>query len=211
MLNIVAISSRSVRTIMSQAGEFFCQACGRHTSHAAEKRKQANIQYTPPKYCSKRCKSTGEPSLEIVQGWKRLLDDASVGGKRQVVLCLDVQRAVFDEAGSSDSGTESDVESPDKRTNGEQSQQLGMKKAKNREDTRRAARLIYHFGFQHFQAKPLTQEPPVDIEPSPKKKRGKPTDASEKASDRQLEAMQNGKLIHDVTHAKGEWGLRYKA
>lgn len=83
-----------------------------------------------------------------------------------------------------------------------------MQKAKDREDTRRAARLIYHFGFQHFQPKDPAES--VDVDSMPKKKGGKSIDAGAKENIRQLEAMQNGKVIHDVTHAKGEWGLRYK-
>lgn len=148
--------------------------------------------------------------MEIISAWKTLLDKASIGGKRQVVSCSDVQHEVFDVAGPIEV-SETDSESGDQVpiTKAEQSQRIGMKKAKDREDTRRAARLIYHFGFQHFAPKPPV-DGFVDDQTGSKKKGGKPAEIGGTPADRQLEAMQNGKVIHDVTHAKGEWGLRYK-
>ncbi|GHJ88283.1 hypothetical protein NliqN6_4685 [Naganishia liquefaciens] len=210
MFKNVSSSLRSAGTVMSQTGEFFCQACGRHTSHAAEKRKQASLQYTPPKYCSKRCKSTGKPSMAIVLAWKLLLDKASLEGKPQAVMCSEVQHEVFGDAGSTAS-SERASESDDsiRLTNAEQSQRNGMKRAKEREDSRRTARLIYHFGFQHFQPKPVIEES-VEDKAGPKKKAGRAVHTGSAPLERQLEAIQNGKVIRDVTHAKGEWGLRYK-
>lgn len=127
-----------------------------------------------------------------------------------MVLCSDVQHEVFNvaepiEASETDSESGNQVQS----TNAEQSQRIGMKKAKDREDTRRAARLIYHFGFQHFEPKPPA-DVFVDDQIGPRKKGGEPAEIDGIPAYRQLEAMQNGKVIHDVTRAKGEWGLRYK-
>lgn len=214
MLNVFASSTRSARQIMSHAGEYFCQACGRHTSHAAEKRKQASAQYTPPKYCSKRCKSSGKPSLEVVLGWKRLLDQASKKGKRQAVMCSDVQQEVFGGfPGSPVSATDEISRSTGDSNVAELNQQLGMKRAKDREDTRRAARLISHFGFQHF--RPISS-PKTEVTATPSHNDEHPAGRNVKSDDVapydnvKLEAVQNDKVIQDVTHAKGEWGLRYR-
>lgn len=212
MRNTINLSTRSFRQIMNNPTEFFCQACGRHTSHAAEKRKQASEQYTPPKYCSKRCKSSGKPSTEIVSGWKRLLDDASKGGKRTAVMCSEVQKEVFHErCGTKLRGDGIDAQGMSDNTT-EDAQRLGMKRAKDREDTRRAARLLYHFGFQHFAAKPSSAEPDSSTVSPAKAAKSEPRSAQpiEDGSDPKLEAVQNGKVIQDVTHAKGEWGLRYR-
>ncbi|KAJ9124233.1 hypothetical protein QFC22_001031 [Naganishia vaughanmartiniae] len=165
---------------------------------------------TPPKYCSKRCKSVGKPSLAVVSTWRTMLEDAAVGGNKQTVLCSDVQREVFAgaEEGAIDRGDDTERGTPSPNT-----QELGMIKAKQREDTRRAARLIYQFGFQHFA--PAAQILNANIGPpssaaksSNRKKSNRAGDAE--PQDAKVEAMQNGKVIQDVTHAKGEWGLRYK-
>lgn len=213
MRTALTLSTRSIRQIMSQTNEFFCQACGRHTSHAAEKRKQASTQFTPPKYCSKRCKSSGKPAVEIVEEWKRLLDEAGKGGKRTAVMCAEVQREVFDAAiGEGSQGSDGAAQRPDDTGGPEDNQRLGMKKAKDREDTRRAARLLYHFGFQHFASKPPSPAPNTSATSPTKERKSKRCDATpvEHGDDPKLDAVQNGKVIQDVTHAKGEWGLRYR-
>ncbi|KAJ9112404.1 hypothetical protein QFC20_002192 [Naganishia adeliensis] len=184
---------------MSQTNEFFCQACGRHTSHAAEKRKQASTH--------------GKPSVEIVEGWKRLLDEAGKGGKWTAVTCSEVQRKVFEEPiGEGSQGTNGATQRLDDISGPEDNQRLGMKKAKDREDTRRAARLLYHFGFQHFAPRPPSSAPDTSTtSPAKDRKSERGAATSNKHEDGfRLEAVQNGKVIQDVTHAKGEWGLRYR-
>lgn len=212
MRNTFTLAIRTIRQIMSNPSEFFCQACGRHTSHAAEKRKQASAEYTPPKYCSKRCKSSGKPSAEIVEGWKRLLNQASRGGKRTAVMCSEVQREVFDGRGDEEMRGVNEVAQEADDKGSEDAQRLGMKKAKEREDTRRAARLLYHFGFPHFATKSPSAAPDTSTASPSKasKTERRSIQTIENGVDTKLEAMQNGKVIQDVTHAKGEWGLRYR-
>ncbi|KAJ9106318.1 hypothetical protein QFC21_001463 [Naganishia friedmannii] len=186
----------------TRAGEFFCQACGRHTSHAGRLREQPGIQITAPKYCRK-------PALAVVSGWRTLLDDAAVGGSKQTVLCSDVQKEVFSEYKEGDMEALNGTAQREARN----PQELGMRKAKQREDTRRAARLIYYFGFQHFssagQSMDTINHTPVSPTKSSDKMNGNRTNGADQ-QDAKVEAMQNGKVIQDVTHAKGEWGLRYK-
>jgi hypothetical protein len=151
--------------------------------------------------------------VEIVEGWKRLLDEAGKGGKRTAVMCAEVQREVFDAAISEGSqGSAGAAQRPDDTGGPEDNQRLGMKKAKDREDTRRAARLLYHFGFQHFASKPPSPAPNTSATFPTKERESKRGDAKpiEHGDDPKLDAVQNGKVIQDVTHAKGEWGLRYR-
>jgi len=88
-------------------------------------------------------------------------------------------------------------------------QALGMANAANREMVRRSARLLHHFGFQHFAT------------PSKRGSRSAVTSqlqqheqsAIEQVSREQREVVAvdaKGKLVDDVTHAKGDWGLRWK-
>lgn len=137
------------------------------------------------------------------------MHDAALGGKRQAVLCSDVQKEVFPEL------AEGDIQPTNEtgRNSAPNSQELGMIKAKQREDTRRAARLIYHFGFQHFA--PDSQEVNTNngtlVSPATSSDRKKGNRAiGVEQQDAKVEAVQNGKVIQDVTRAKGEWGLRYK-
>ncbi|KAJ9094176.1 hypothetical protein QFC19_008026 [Naganishia cerealis] len=92
-------------------------------------------------------------------------------------------------------------------------QEIGMIKAKHREETRKAARLIYHFGFRHFIPAGQTVNGDYGVSSSlPKRTDGKRDEqtALRLQQNAEVEAVQDGKVIQDVTHAKGEWGLRYK-
>jgi hypothetical protein len=146
----------------------------------------------------------------VVSGWRTLLDDAAIGGKRQAVLCSDVQKEVFPEP--EEGGI--DPHDADRKSSALTPQELGMVKAKQREDTRRAARLIYHFGFRHFAPAGQSVVSDDNITTGSKvklssRKKGSFAVGSE-LQDAKVEAMQHGKVIQDVTLAKGEWGLRYR-
>lgn len=82
-------------------------------------------------------------------------------------------------------------------------QVLGMVNASNRELVRRSARLLVHFGFPHLAAK-RSRMFPLEWE----------TEAIEllKSETREVKGVGwDGKVIDDVTHQKGEWGLKWKA
>lgn len=205
---------------------FFCHACGRHTSRSFPAKQVDNP--TPPKYCSDRCRSEGRPSAVIAIAWKNVLDSrktlhgipaapavetSSIGidlhGRRKPLfaLCEHTQTSLF----SSDTGRitlQLDPSQPQSAVGSTEldSQQLGMAVAHNRESVRRAARLLVHFGFPHFNA----------TQCRPKSRLLGSTIEAEcmRAAAGELRAVEaigaDGKPISDVTHAKGDWGLRWK-
>jgi hypothetical protein len=85
-------------------------------------------------------------------------------------------------------------------------QQLGMVHARNRETVRSAARLIYHYGFEHFFTFDSSTDANAEMKPRDNERM-----SMEKAVEYPVEAMRkDGRVVTDVTHAKGEWGLRLK-
>lgn len=157
-----------------------------------------------------------------------MLDEGQGSGKGgRVVLCKDVQERIFDEAtgrprlgrplanglpelgrGTKSTEAAEDGREPAEPIKSEPStppptaQALGMLNASNRELVRRSARLLVHFGFPHLAAKKSRMFPLVWEAP---------------AIDRLKEETRgvkgvgwDGKVVEDVTHQKGEWGLKWK-
>jgi hypothetical protein len=78
--------------------EFYCHSCGRHTSSRGSHR-DAFQSATPPKYCSRRCRSDGNPEIEVVMTWRRMLDDRWIEkGNVKDVMCSEVQLNLYDPA-----------------------------------------------------------------------------------------------------------------
>ncbi len=71
-----------------------------------------------------------------------------------------------------------------------------MINARNREKVRQTARLLVHFGFGHFRSGNIGDEEQEDVD-------------AVRREERKVQAEQGGKVLEDVTHAKGEWGLRW--
>ena len=150
--------------------------------------------------------------------WKELLDENKTAPE-PVVLCSEVQEMIYDPKTGRrfPQDPQYDDESPT-QTEGQTGQtgssppngsdlgtsptidpqQLGMINARNREVVRSTARLLFHFGFDHFARKEKgSKGSDEDIDKGNKKS---PVEAG----------RMDGRAVYDVTHAKGEWGLRWK-
>ena len=263
------MARKDPQTQIHTPNEFYCHACGRHTSSktanieekdhkptkstkapkptatatTATKVNTVNTNPTPRKYCSQRCKKISKiPLKHAAAVWRDcLIVMDSRGrvqtGERDPILCVDVQPLVFDsetgreigmhhekrgsseKGGLDESGVREDIEEngdhgedgdidaghdtgiPSPSTSPRNPQQLGMVHARNRETVRSAARLIYHYGFEHF----------FTIETNGDKKQSDGTNTVDRSVAYPVEAMRrDGRMVTDVTHAKGEWGLRLK-
>ena len=205
---------------------FYCHSCGRHTSHAARPSDPNPNPENAKKHCSQRCKNEPRASAVIGLVWREMLNEGKGSGKEgRVVLCSDVQGRVFDETTGRPrtregplaeglpelvpiTSRENEIESSSTPASMSTSpppsaQVLGMANASNRELVRRSARLLAHFGFPHLAAK-RSRMFPLEWE----------TEAIEllKSETREVKGVGwDGKVIEDVTHQKGEWGLKWKA
>ena len=209
---------------------FYCHTCGRHTSHSAKQTDPNPSPENAKKHCSQRCKNESRASSVIGLVWREMLDEGRGSGKDgRVVLCADVQERVFDEStgrprsrsiplakglpelspkstegGSADAGSgEPTSPTVSTSTSPPSAQALGMLNASNRELVRRSARLLVHFGFPHLAGK-KSRMFPLEWE----------TEAIErlKVETRDVKGVGwDGKVVEDVTHQKGEWGLKWKA
>jgi hypothetical protein len=126
-----------------------------------------------------------------------MLDDRWIEkGKGKDVMCSEVQLNLYDPASGKRRYIQVDEEDQEKHSVDPQA--LGMLNARNRGKVGQVARLLVHFGFARFTSgscvRPWLQQEDVDII---WKKKGT------------VQPVQSGTVIHDETHAKGEWGLRW--
>lgn len=84
-------------------------------------------------------------------------------------------------------------------------QALGMINASNRELIRRSARLLVHFGFDHLTSGKRGRTFPREWEQEAVRVIKEDLGAKEV-----VPVGWDGKVIEDVTHQKGEWGLKWK-
>lgn len=144
-----------------------------------------------------------------MRAWRAALDEAG----REGVACGEVEERVYDKAtgraraqgtSSDEDGAEAAAPPAADRLD---AQQLGMLNAHNREVVRRAARLLVHYRFQHFAPRSIGHAGDAT---QPRGDQGDADDAAVWKEPREVEPVRRGKRIEDVTHAKGEWGLRWK-
>ncbi len=91
----LSMTRSATRSLKPSPADFYCHSCGRHTS-SRRSQLDATQSATPPKFCSKRCRSERKPGLEIVIEWRRMLDERRESGKDKVVTCSEVESRIFD-------------------------------------------------------------------------------------------------------------------
>jgi hypothetical protein len=84
-------------------------------------------------------------------------------------------------------------------------QALGMINASNRELVRRSARLLVHFGFDHLTVGKRGRTFPREWEQEAVR-----MIKEDQGGKEVVPVGWDGKVIEDVTHQKGEWGLKWK-
>lgn len=86
-------------------------------------------------------------------------------------------------------------------------QALGMINASNRELVRRSARLLVHFGFDHLTRGKRGRTFPREWE----EEAVRVIKEDDRGGIKEVVPVGwDGKVIEDVTHQKGEWGLKWK-